>query len=322
MSRLAEDYDAAVKVPVACPVCGRNDGERLLNRDRYGLPVSIDLCADCGTAYVNPMPTTEWMERFYRKDYWTLYPSAAEEGEDRSATRSEQILSAVLDTLPLDPAHCLDVGCGNGGMIRALIRRFPHSTVTATDASEAAVARCSTLARVIRTNWRDGGERLVEPAADFVTLIHVLEHVTDPGDFLSRLRRAMRPDGVLYVEVPDLGSREWSGIGFFHIAHLTYFTPESLDRLLRRAGFTPVAKIRGASAEWPWSTGILATNATAQSGPTQWNARQRKAHRSRVRRQLSGYPAWARPIGGMLGLLPEGARAIISRAARGLLFRG
>ena len=68
---------------------------------------------------------------------------------------------------------------------------------------------------------------------DCVTLWHVLEHVPDPVALLREIRRVMKPDGVVYVEVPNAGGwsagvfgRHWLGLDV--PKHLVHFTPVSL----------------------------------------------------------------------------------------------
>jgi len=80
------------------------------------------------------------------------------------------------------------------------------------------------------------------PKVDLVTVVHVLEHMHDPVDFLQGIkRRDLRNDGVLFVEVPDaceFGSLDKEH-DEFNSLHLWFFNLATLDRVLRRSGFTP-----------------------------------------------------------------------------------
>jgi SAM-dependent methyltransferase len=70
----------------------------------------------------------------------------------------------------------------------------------------------------------------------------VLEHLQRPLDDLRELARVLRPGGVIYVHVPNYASLT-IGLGVSRFAyneplgHLNYFTPHTLTRMLRRAGF-------------------------------------------------------------------------------------
>lgn len=76
---------------------------------------------------------------------------------------------------------------------------------------------------------------------DAVILGDVIEHLPDPGRALDHIASLMTPRGVLYLALPDagsrlarlLGARWWSVIP----THVQYFTRASLQTLLSRHGF-------------------------------------------------------------------------------------
>jgi SAM-dependent methyltransferase len=77
-----------------------------------------------------------------------------------------------------------------------------------------------------------------------VTVWHVLEHVADPAGALRAAHRWLRPDGVLLVGVPNLGSLQarLAGERWYHLdlpRHRTHFTVAGLRALLARTGFAP-----------------------------------------------------------------------------------
>jgi hypothetical protein len=72
----------------------------------------------------------------------------------------------------------------------------------------------------------------------------VLEHLVDPLDTLRRLRSVVHDEGMLAlstVNVAGLHARVRHGSWpWFIRPHLHYFTPETLDMMLHKAGFTMV----------------------------------------------------------------------------------
>ena len=77
-----------------------------------------------------------------------------------------------------------------------------------------------------------------EERFDLITLNKVLEHVKDPIAMLRMARRCINPDGLLYVEVPDVSAAK---IGptreEFFIEHLQVFSLQSLIDALRKSGW-------------------------------------------------------------------------------------
>ncbi|MEQ8829283.1 MAG: class I SAM-dependent methyltransferase [Alphaproteobacteria bacterium] len=75
---------------------------------------------------------------------------------------------------------------------------------------------------------------------DLVTFNKVLEHVPDPVAMLERAKAVLRPDGAVYVELPD-GEGALAAAGpdreEFFIEHYCAFSAVSYAMLARRAGF-------------------------------------------------------------------------------------
>ena len=75
---------------------------------------------------------------------------------------------------------------------------------------------------------------------DVITLIDVIEHVPNPVQLLKDIADHLAPDGVAVLTTPDveaiaarvLGSRWWH----FRVAHIGYFSEETLARALSAAG--------------------------------------------------------------------------------------
>jgi len=79
------------------------------------------------------------------------------------------------------------------------------------------------------------------PKFDLVTLIHLLEHVRNPIETLKRVKdHHLLNGGSVYIEVPD--AEEFKTLNKdhdeFNSLHLMFFTPESLEQIVREAGLT------------------------------------------------------------------------------------
>ena len=80
---------------------------------------------------------------------------------------------------------------------------------------------------------------------DLITAFHVVEHVEDPIALLSTLSRYLQPEGLLYVEVPNLNDAllstyevEAYASFWFREPHIFNCSPDTLRRVLDRSGFT------------------------------------------------------------------------------------
>ena len=58
---------------------------------------------------------------------------------------------------------------------------------------------------------------------DVVILNHVIEHFTDLISDLQKIKKIIKPNGIIYVGIPNI---ELFGRGQFQNAHTYYFTPK------------------------------------------------------------------------------------------------
>jgi len=76
---------------------------------------------------------------------------------------------------------------------------------------------------------------------DYINMSHVLEHVTSPVDTLRKVKELLKPDGVVYAEVPNYESfsRRLSKEYWFNLdtpRHLFMFSPQTLDQVFQESG--------------------------------------------------------------------------------------
>ena len=58
---------------VGCGVCGGDDQIVIAEKDRYGIPLSVTTCRDCGLIQTNPRMTDTAYKNFYELEYRRLY---------------------------------------------------------------------------------------------------------------------------------------------------------------------------------------------------------------------------------------------------------
>lgn len=119
---------------------------------------------------------------------------------------------AVFDSLEVrDGDRVLDVGCGTGGGVRALAKRFPGlGAAVGVDKSETMVAEArarTTAAERARVEFvaADAHELpFPEGSFDSAYSLRVFEIIGDPRRALSEMARVLRPGGRVVINGPDM----------------------------------------------------------------------------------------------------------------------
>ena len=128
----------------------------------------------------------------------------------------------------------LDVGCAHGFMLEAASQLgYVSSGLEISPAGDIARERGF---HVVGSNLED---RPFPPESfDVVTMIDVIEHLTDPLEALRCVYAMLKPEGIVFLVTPDIGSLSArimrSAWPHYLPEHLIYYSPTSMHTLLDR----------------------------------------------------------------------------------------
>jgi SAM-dependent methyltransferase len=218
-----------------CMVCGSTAwtllpdvGPRSMTSDWRVLdePLAWSACEACGLAKRRPSKSVD--ESFYRSGY-TLYAHAP--GDAVEDARQAEYARWISQATGRRPRRVLDVGCGNGSLLRALRASWPDAELLGCDPSRESIAKG--YGGDIKL-WTGTASNIPgDIRADLVIAVNVIEHTTDPVAFLRALRAVLDRDGLLVIVSPD-GSRP--GLDLLFADHVFSFGREHIGILMSRAG--------------------------------------------------------------------------------------
>jgi 2-polyprenyl-3-methyl-5-hydroxy-6-metoxy-1,4-benzoquinol methylase len=253
----------AAQIERACPVCQSDDWQPHWRKG----DLSIVRCKACGMVYINPVLAAMASGQFYDTEGADYYLSPAKLASDYADVRFERELRLLRQFCPR--GSVLDVGCGSGGFLFQLKKRWPNDyEILGTDVSGGPLDYAESKGvPVVRGDFleqqfgQSPGAPVSDPARsrdqihlaesetgapfDVVTLWAVAEHLAEPKRFLEKARALLKPGGVCFVLVPNLRSLAVRLLGakyrYVYAQHLNYFSAVTLGRLGERAGFEVVA---------------------------------------------------------------------------------
>lgn len=234
-----------------CPVCsGSISTWRSLQAD--GKSYNMDLCSDCGFAFVNPRPTLGFLMDFYSTvghggshgsgKVPDLNSVIAGEKKDPVSTIDAKRIIKTISTLAAGSGNrkFLDVGCGYGIFSKqALDAGFDVSALDLAD-NEREIYRGMTGLTPVNSSFEDFE---CDPGSLSVILMsQILEHALDVNLWIEKAHGLLQDDGIIAIALPNYGS-------LFRLIlqekepyicppeHLNFFNPKSLSTLLEKHGF-------------------------------------------------------------------------------------
>ena len=152
-----------------------------------------------------------------------------------------RLLDATRPIIENDAPQLVDIGCGTGANLPMLREAVgPKGAVFGLDFSPLALQWARTEGGI------EGGQihlsqgdalslPLRDNCADIVTMLDVLEHLSDDGAALREVQRILKPGGALILSVPAY-QHLWSAHDEA-LHHFRRYEKAGLNRVLKRAGF-------------------------------------------------------------------------------------
>jgi SAM-dependent methyltransferase len=221
-----------------CPICGGSRFD-LIHRQDFILPgdvrthYDVVLCDDCGLTFARDLPTAEEYENYYRTNLRYTYEGSRGAAEALFAIHQGSFELVDRHLSKAKESRILDIGCSTGELL-ALFQRAGYTRLSGVDPTP----ECREIAKRlhgVEIETAVLSELQAEEPYDVVLLANVLEHIPNLRDAMQRVSSVLRPDGLLFVQVPDaahFGADFKEPFLEFSIEHVNFFTETSLGNLL------------------------------------------------------------------------------------------
>jgi 2-polyprenyl-3-methyl-5-hydroxy-6-metoxy-1,4-benzoquinol methylase len=158
-------------------------------------------------------------------------------------TPRARLMTQVRFFAPYAPAgaRVLEIGCATGELAqlaRATLDIAHYEAIELSPAGDQARRHVDRLHVVPLVRAIESGK--IEARFDLILMSHVLEHLADPGAEVAAMAEVLAPSGAMFLEVPNGSGNRRLAIDD-NRAHLHFFSPASLTRLLARHRLETVA---------------------------------------------------------------------------------
>jgi len=238
-----------------CLICDTDNTEVLFSkRDGFASLSSeytIVQCRKCGLVYVNPRPTAKEIANFY-PEYYSWKEEAGQgsffsrlaktlEGMYRFHLLNYEV-SRLLKLSGITSGAILDIGCGTGDRL-SIFKKKGFNVYGIEPSGAANYGREKFDLHILQ--GRLPNPQLPANHFDIITLYNVFEHLHNPRESLSEMRRLLNDKGFLVIQVPNIDSpqfslfkRNWAA--FDVPRDLYYFNLTTISTLLASEGFEMV----------------------------------------------------------------------------------
>lgn len=238
-----------------CNLCGHDNTKTIFeliddtyinSSDKY----NIVQCNNCHLVYTNPRPNKKNISNHYSKDFI----SYQFESNEINKSINDKLLSFVTQTSANSKLKIaekifkfkqdfkvLDLGCGRQLFLKLLKEKY-QCQVLGIDFDLATVEYCR---KILQIDTQQGSYQAlndVKSEFDLITMWHYLEHEYEPKSVLNIVHSALKNNGRVIIEVPNIDSLENSIFGKNSYLldmprHLYHFSLETLSELLKSEGF-------------------------------------------------------------------------------------
>lgn len=235
-----------------CAICGSRFYQKIdlelagsaSSDNRYiNHPIVHHYCMECGYIFIDAEVRLN-LTSFYRDAYRFLTDSEEIEPvssqDDNDMKYSNHLVSLFSDYLNNENNKTFfDIGAGKGNFIDAIHNRFPDIKIYALEPSKAYnMLRNKTFVVKHYNTFFDVND-FSGIQFDYVSLIGVLEHILDPWVFLNDVRKIMKDNAYLFIEVPNFKKNKSD---LLTVDHISKFTDESITNLFNVTGFNIAKK--------------------------------------------------------------------------------
>ncbi len=234
---------------IKCVICNSNNFTQKAASVRDSKKHEILKCEKCFHLQLFPIPTKKELQKYndeFLQDKNIKYFGTISEYRKKSFDDTERRVK-FLEKYVTKKSKILEIGSGHGFFLEAMEKKGYNISGIEISKEKKQILRKVTNAKIQDINIGDEIPNIEK--VNMIIMFHVLEHIDEPIKFLINLKKLLKKNGILIIEVPNSNDfllqhntayEKWN----WQLAHISYFNPKTLKQSLKTAKYKKI-KIQG-----------------------------------------------------------------------------
>lgn len=233
-----------------CVICGGSNFEIITNQLRNDIKRNIVRCNKCKIISLeNPEKNVvDYTKLEYRQKYTAIVneESSPKEFFDLQMNFQKDRLERIRDLIKED-SEILEIGSSTGHFLESIKNSVSKVVGVELDPNHAKFARDFCNLEILEKPLEKIDFK--NKKFDVIFMFQVFEHIQQPLQLLEKCKKILKPNGTIYVEVPNIDDVLFSIYEsesfkkrYFRSPHVYYYSKNTIEKMFNKAGFNGVAK--------------------------------------------------------------------------------
>jgi len=223
----------------SCPICGNSELKFIYKRDFSDKGISfissydVVSCKVCGFVFASEIPTQNKFNTYYSINSKYEFKSNSYIAPQTFKDHAKAVVDFIIPNIPNKNIDILDIGCSTGTLLNEFKSRG-YNNLLGIDPSDCCAKATKELYDIDAVGSTISSYKS-DRKFDLITLVAVVEHIVDLKKSLKKVISLLKPNGMLFMDIPDIElfhKHIYGPFHQFHTEHINYFSSNSIKNLL------------------------------------------------------------------------------------------